>query len=277
MEVNKILQADVLDIIFDGRNKDYGAYDLRRTYNRRLLRALGGSALLLLSLVLGYTLSNLHGNGKLEKPETTTVDLTAVLPPQKNDPLPPPPPRPRAVQPQVATIPFTKPLIVPNTEEIKKEEKPPEQTELDNSRIGTTRMEGVGDIGSPSPPVSGTGTGVVDAPKQTEAEPDIFTKVEIESMYPGDTPAWQRYLNKNFRYPEEAINETIQGTVIVKFIVDKEGNVSDVEAISGPETGGLREEAVRVIKKSGKWKPAIQNGRPVKSYKSQPIIFRLDT
>jgi protein TonB len=53
--------------------------------------------------------------------------------------------------------------------------------------------------------------------------------------------------------------------------------VSDVTAISGPETGGLREEAVRVIKKSGKWTAAIQNGRQVKSYKKQPIVFKLDT
>ena len=62
---------------------------------------------------------------------------------------------------------------------------------------------------------------------------------------------------------------------MVKFIVDKEGNVSDVEAISGPDTGGLREEAVRVIKKSGKWTPAVQNGRFVKSYKRQPVSFKL--
>jgi protein TonB len=61
----------------------------------------------------------------------------------------------------------------------------------------------------------------------------------------------------------------------VQFIVDMEGKVSNVEAISGPETGGLREEAVNVIKKSGRWEPAIQNGRKVKSYKKQPITFRL--
>ena len=70
------------------------------------------------------------------------------------------------------------------------------------------------------------------------------------------------------------MNNEIQGTVVVQFIVDKEGNVSDVEAISGPNE--LREEAVRVIKKSGKWTPAIQNGRQVKSYKKQPIKFRLE-
>jgi protein TonB len=62
---------------------------------------------------------------------------------------------------------------------------------------------------------------------------------------------------------------------MVQFIVDKEGNVSDVQAISGPEQGGLREEAIRVIKKSGKWTPALQNGRYVKAYRRQPVTFQV--
>ena len=62
--------------------------------------------------------------------------------------------------------------------------------------------------------------------------------------------------------------------MVVQFIVDKAGTVSDVEAISGPQE--LRDEAVRVIKKSGKWTPAVQNGRQVKSYKKQPITFKLE-
>ncbi len=64
-----------------------------------------------------------------------------------------------------------------------------------------------------------------------------------------------------------------QGTVMVQFVVDVDGTVSDVKAISGPEKGGLREEAVRVIKKSGKWTPALQNGRYVKAYRKQPVTF----
>ncbi len=99
--------------------------------------------------------------------------------------------------------------------------------------------------------------------------------MEIESDYPGGTAAWQRYLQKNLQYPEEAQNNEIQGQVVVKFIVDKEGKVSEVEAISGPNE--LREEAMRVIRKSGNWTPAVQNGRKVKSYKSQPINFRLES
>jgi periplasmic protein TonB len=103
----------------------------------------------------------------------------------------------------------------------------------------------------------------------------IYTKVEIESVYPGGQQAWFRFMANTLRYPDEAVNKEIQGTVIVQFIVDTTGNVSNIEAISGPLTGGLREEAVRVIKKSGNWIPAVQNGRKVKSYKKQPLVFSL--
>jgi protein TonB len=75
-------------------------------------------------------------------------------------------------------------------------------------------------------------------------------------------------------YPDEAVSAEVQGQVVVRFIVDKEGAVSDVEAVSGPNE--LRDAAVAVIKRSGKWNPAVQNGRKVKSYKSQPVNFKLE-
>ncbi len=83
------------------------------------------------------------------------------------------------------------------------------------------------------------------------------------------------YLNRTFKYPEEAVKSGIQGTVVVQFIVDEEGKVSGIEAVSGPTSGGLREETIRVIKRSGRWNPAIWNGYKVKSYKRQPLTFAL--
>jgi protein TonB len=100
-------------------------------------------------------------------------------------------------------------------------------------------------------------------------------KIEIESDYPGGANAWARFLQANLQYPNKAIRKKIEGTVVVQFIVDKDGSVSDIQAISGPENGGLKEEAIRVIKISGNWRPAVQDGRKVKSYKKQPITFRL--
>jgi periplasmic protein TonB len=273
MDVNKILNADILDIIFEGRNKEYGAYDLRKTYNKRLIRAILGTVLVILLLFAGYLISNLNGGPKKQAMVVEDVQLEDVKEEKKE--LPPPPP-PKVEPPKVEMAKFTPPKIVPD-KEVKPEEKPPEQEKLEDTKIGTVNQEGVKDDGIAAPPVSDAGKGVVEAPKKDDEDYDkTFTKVEIESEFPGGAAAWLRYLNKNLRYPDDAVNNEIQGTVIVQFIVDKEGNVSDVQAISGPDNGGLREEAMRVIKKSGKWTPAVQNGRQVKSYKKQPIVFKLE-
>ena len=274
MEVNKILNADVLDIIFEGRNKEYGAYDLRKTYNRRVIRAIIGMAAILVLLFVGFFLSNMKGGGNNKKAMIVDDVQLEDVSQKKNEPPPPPPPK--IEPPKVEMAKFTPPKIVPD-KEVKPEEKPPEQEKLEDTKIGTVNQEGIKDEGITAPPVSDAGKGVVEAPKKDDEDYDkTFTKVEIESSFPGGDGAWLRYLNKSLHYPDDAVNNEIQGTVIVQFIVDKEGNVSDVQAISGPESGGLREEAVRVIKKSGKWTPAVQNGRQVKSYKKQPIVFKLE-
>jgi protein TonB len=273
MESNKILSADILDIIFEGRNKDYGAYELRKSYNKRLLMALVAVAALCLLVFAGFFLANVISNGEKKAVVVQDVQLEDVKQEEKKEEPPPPPPKPPD-PPKVEMAKFTPPKIVKD-EEVKEEEKPPEVEKLEDTKIGTVNQEGVKDEGIVAPPSDDAGKGVVEAPKKDDEDYDkTFTKVEIESEYPGGSAAWQRYLNRNLRYPQDAIDNEIQGAVVVQFIVDKEGNVSEVEAISGPNE--LRDEAVRVIKKSGKWTPAVQNGRQVKSYKKQPIVFRLE-
>jgi len=98
---------------------------------------------------------------------------------------------------------------------------------------------------------------------------------EKESDYPSGLSGWQRYMQKNLRYPERAMNGNVQGQVIVQFVVDKAGKVTD-PCISGSVEYSLDEEALRIVKDSGKWEPAFQNGHNVKSYKMQPINFRLE-
>ena len=112
-------------------------------------------------------------------------------------------------------------------------------------------------------------------PQEKDTTDLIFNKVEIEAEYPGGAAAWQRFLNRNLRVPVEVIENDIQGSVVVQFVVDEEGNVSNVETVSGPEALGA--EAVRVIKKSGKWTPAVQGGRCVKSLKKQPFIIHFES
>jgi periplasmic protein TonB len=273
LDVNKIMSADVLDIIFEGRNKDYGAYELRKTYNKRLTTALLAMAAILALIFIFMFVSNLiAANSKAEKVVVQDVQLEEIKQEEKKNEPPPPPPPPKQEPPKVEMAKFTPPKIVKD-EEVKEEEKPPEVEKLEEVKIGTQNQEGIKDEGIVAP--VDNGKGVVEAPKKDEEDWDkTFTKVEIESDYPGGQGAWLRYLQKNLQYPQDAIDNEIQGTVTVQFIVDKEGAVSDVEAISGPNE--LRSEAVRVIKKSGKWEPAVQNGRKVKSYKKQPITFRLE-
>jgi protein TonB len=271
MEIKKIMDADILDIIFEGRNKDYGAYDLRKSYNRRLIKSLISTALILVLLFIGYFLSGRTPRKEAKPLYVTDTDLSQLQQEKKEIPPPVviPPPKPQ----QIEIKQFTPPKLV--KEDVPQDEKPPEQTELEDTKIGSVNQEGIKDDGIVAPPISDGGKGVVEAPKKEEDDADkIFTKVEIESSYPGGDGAWARFLNKNLHYPDEALNNNIEGTVMVQFVVDQEGNVSDVQVVGGPTEGGLREEAIRVIRKSGKWTAAVQNGRKVKSYKRQPIGFK---
>jgi periplasmic protein TonB len=110
-------------------------------------------------------------------------------------------------------------------------------------------------------------------PKDTDK---IFTKVEIESAYPGGNSRWESFVASKLRYPREARRNEIQGNVVVQFLVDMQGNVSDIKTVDGPTTGGLPEEAIRLVRISGKWTPAIQNGRQVNSFKKVIINFKLN-
>jgi len=272
MEIQQISRADILDILFDGRNKDYGAYQLRKTYNRRLTKSLAGMVSVCLLLIGGYTLAGRsHAN---VKPLDNPTDVILTDAPKEKEKIIIPPVIPKTPPPQVATIRNTIPRVVPN-DQVRPEDVPPPDESLNDVKIGTDNVKGDAFDGTVGPPTNGTGAGtVIEAPKHNDEIDKIWTSVEIESSYPAGMPAWLRFVSKNFRVPDEAINNNAAGTVIVQFVVDKEGNVSDVHAVEGPQE--LRAEAERVIKKSGKWTPAVQNGTKVNSYKRQPITVRVD-
>lgn len=277
MKNSTILTADVLDIIFDGRNKSYGAYELRKHYGRRLWVSIAVMLTIVSLSFLGYVLGNSR-----QGPQARVINippdqiLSKVDIPDHVEPPPPPPRQPEPPQ-QVATIKNLVPRVVPDKDVTPADEVPPVD-EMENVKIGSQTRDGVEDDGTMAPPMTeaGNGTGVIEAPKKAEPE-GPFLKVEIESSYPGGDPAWKRFLNKNLgnNYPQEAVDQGIEGIVVIQFVVDSVGVVSNVQAISGPEE--LRATAEWVIRKSGKWIPAIQNHRKVPSYKRQPIVFKLFT
>lgn len=115
------------------------------------------------------------------------------------------------------------------------------------------------------------------AKKEEKEEPDnkkLFLQVEVESEFPGGLAGWGRYLNQNLRYPERAIDLNKMGTAAILFIVDTEGRVTNPVIAQSVEFS-IDQESLRIIKSSPLWTPAMQNGRKVKSYKKQPIIFKL--
>lgn len=275
MDANKILSADILDIVFEGRNKEYGAYQLRKTYNKRLITALAVTASVLLLLFLGSVLANVLGAKKTGAMDIETeVQLEEIKQPEKKPDVPPPPPPPKMPEPpKVEIAKFTPPKIVKD-EEVKEDEKPPEMEKIETAQIGTINQEGAKDEGITAPPVE-KGTGDVVAPKQDLTDYDaVFTKVEVAASFPGGVEGWRRYLLRNLQYPEAAQENGTQGVVRVQMVVDKDGNITEVEALNDPGEG-LAEEAKRVIKKGPKWVPAEQNGRKVTYRFVQTVTFQL--
>src|SRR6478752_2446669 len=235
MEQNKILSADVLDIIFEGRNKEYGAYDLRKTYQRRLLIAVGAMIAICLIIFLVTILSSFVAPKKQTQILVQDVQLANVK--EEKKPEPPPPPPPKQEPPKVEITKFTPPKIVKD-EEVKPEEKIKEVEKLEDTKIGTINQEGTKDEGIVAPPVEKP-TGVVEAPKVEEDYDKVFTVVQIAAEYLGGLAAWSKYLERNLNRDLPVENGAPPGkyTVIVSFIVSKTGDVSEVAAENDPGYG----------------------------------------
>lgn len=270
MEINKILSSDILDLLFEDRNKAYGAYDLRKTYKKRLTIALICSVVIALLALGGSLLAGTlkKNEGKIQVRELTLTELKQE---EEKKPEPPPPPPPKQEPPKVEMTKFTPPKIVKD-EEVKKEEIPPEVKELEETKIAVVSQEGIKDEGL-APTIVDEGKKVIEEKKEDD-ENKVFTKVEVEAGFKGGDREWRKFLERNLDANIPIDNNAPEGTytVIVQFIVDKEGKVSDVRALSN-HGYGMEGEAMRVIKKAPDWIPAIQNGRNVKAYRKQPITF----
>ena len=271
MDINKILSADILDILFDGRNKEYGAYELRKSYNRRIRNALIGTFLICALLLTASIIANSAGKTKKEL-VVQDVSLENMKQEEKKPEPPPPPPPPKQEPPKVEITKFTPPKIVKD-EEVKPDEEIKEVEKLEDTKIGTINQEGAKDEGVVAPPVE-KGTGVVAAPKVEEDYDKIFTVVQIAAEFPGGLPAWTKFLERNLNRDLPVENGAPPGkyTVVVSFIVSKTGDISEVVAANDPGYG-TKAEAVRVITKGPKWKPAVQNGRNVIYRHKQSITF----
>lgn len=278
MEAKNLLQADLLDIVFENRNKAYGAYELRKQYNARLSAALLVTGSLIL---IAFLSSFLHQPAPAKvKPAVSVMELSNFdLEPMPEKPIEEP--KPKESKP-VKTEQYVTMVVEPD-KNVTEEVKPPTVEELENAEIGTKDIEGEATDGRVRVEGEGEVNVVVEAPVVKDQKP--FTRVEIEAEFPGGNKAWHQYISREIeRNMDELQDEGKSGTVVVQFVVDAEGNVSDVKLLGCAETGvsncisgnsKLSEIAIAAIKRGPKWKPAEQNGRMVKAYRRQPVTFRL--
>ena len=257
---NSVTLDERNDIVFEGRNQEYGAYELRRNYNKRVTLILGG--MILFSFIL-------MGVKKFaDRPKTEIIaenlkieqiDLTPP-PPQEEQPPPPPPPPP---PPMVEMVKFTPPVIKDDAVE---EEPQKLQEEVKETQVGVKDQEGEQII---APPAADTGPG-------EPAAPEIFTIVEENAEFPGGLAAMMKYIQNNVQYPAMAREAGISGKCFLKFVVNETGDISNVEVLKGvPGCPDCDKEAIRVVKSMPKWKPAKMTGRAVKCYFNLPFSFKI--
>jgi protein TonB len=264
-----ILNQDWIDIVFNGRNKDYGAYQLRKENNKTtnksvLIGCLLFSAVIASPLIIKY-LSGFVPDQK-DKLKQTEVVLAAPPPVDKDKPIPPPPVEPPP--PKVDQVKFPPPVVKPDNEVV---EEPPTVEELKKADPGDKTIKG-----DPNAEIV-INTPVGDGPvnqKKTEDTNEIFTNVEVLPTFPGGIEQFGKFLSKNLRYPPIARDNGIQGRVFCNFVVEKDGSLTDIKVVRGIG-GGCDEEAVRVLKSSPKWNPGVQNGRNVRVSYTIPIYFQL--
>lgn len=269
MEKLSILTADLLDILFEYRNKMYGAYELRKTYPKRVVYAITGTVLLCMLFIGGAILAK---SGKKNSRIELAVDYQLDKFVEQPKPIEPPPVPPKQEMPKLAVSQYTPPRIV-RDEEVTPEDEIKEVEKLADTKIGTMNIEGANDDNIVAPPVE-KATNKVAAPKVQTDYDDIFTIVQNAASFPGGTTEWIKYLERHLNKDIPGDNGAPVGKypVIVSFIVAKDGSISDVKAENDPGYG-TKDEAIRVIRKGPNWQPAEQNGHKVIYRHRQTITF----
>lgn len=266
-----------LALVFSNRNKNYGAYVLRKESSNIMVRALVIVVPIFLLLFIGPMLyAQLKPQPDKEVPvvmETRDLDIIHELKPEK--------PKAKEVEKE---LPKAEPII----EKVKQVNlssnivvvdkldvaEPPTSKDVENAIVSSVTTDGEDGKGNAKVAVNtggGEGSGTA-----TEGTNEIFDTYGVEEFpeFPGGMAAWSKFLQKNLRYPYMAQEAGIQGKVFVSFVIEKDGSVSDVALVRGIGAG-CDEEALRVIKKSPRWKPGRQNKKEVRVRYNIPINYTI--
>ena len=201
--------------------------------------------------------------------EIKTKELVMEAAPNEPPPPPPPPPPKLPPPPPIATIAFTPPKVVKDEEVIK---PPPEVKQIEEAKIDVKTVEGTKDLGIVAPPVEDKGTQIVAAPcSRKKMKTKFLLKLKLKLHFP-EGQAHGPSMFKGHHADIDEFTESDYGTCVVKFIVDKTGKVSQVEATTMKGTK-LAEIATNAIRKGPNWTPAQQNGRYVNAYRLQPVTL----
>jgi protein TonB len=258
-----LIKNQWIEIVFEGRNKLYGAYELRKSNRKTSMRALIiGSILFSLAISAPLIASYLpEGGDEVDN----DIKITAVkLPPKKKveapkDLAPPPPPPPKQDQ-----VKFVKPVVA-KAEDVT--EDPPKMDDIKDKKTGAVTVKG-----DPDAPltVEEVGNGPVVEVIAEDTSVHSLAGIEQKPEFPGGIEKFYAFVGKNYTPPEE---EGLKGKVYVTFVVEKDGSLTDIKVIR--DIGyGTGKEAIRVLNKCPKWLPGEQNGKKVRVLYSLPITIQ---
>ena len=271
-----VYRTEWLDLVFDNRNKSYGAYELRQHNNRTTIKAFLTASGLMVSIIMVLFMYS-RRNKIAPLPDMVPVreimvNLSKVTERKLPQQAPQKVEKPAAANPSKANTKKFINLRVVSAVDVTEEPVTIEESKV--SVIGSQNIEGQLNSAQPIESSAGTGNGLGNLPASTGDEVVSTDFLEKYPEFPGGEKAFARYLSRNLKYPYMAVESNITGRVWVSFIIEKNGSLSDVKVVRGIG-GGCDEEAVRVLKKAPAWAPGMQNGRAVRVAYTMPIHFQL--
>ncbi len=266
------------EMLFEHRNKAYGAFALRNEYSANLSRAaLFGTTAILLIFLGSFVFHKLNPDPVIQIPGGPVIELIdepSIIP---DEVVPPEVIPPQKQQDKVATV------LIPELVEPVENKQPevgsvPTTEQIEVAVPGTQTHDGPaieGDFQAGGP-VEKTGSILIpDPPALPEkVEDKTLTHSEVMPEFDGGMNKMYKWLGRNLKYPETAVNAGTQGRVVLTFVVEKNGKISDVKVLKGIGFG-CDEEAIRVVKAMPAWKPGLQNGKPVRVKYTLPLFFSL--
>lgn len=268
------------DLVFEGKNKDFGAYKLRESSVARHTKAI---VWVLISLAIILVLLILSVSGVFSKPEEeqiTTATVQEVVSyeeaeeeiEEEEEQFQMPEPEEVVAPEEVANQQRITELLIVEDDKLEEEKQVKNTEEVMENEAAAGALditEGTNDLNKTI-----IKDEVIAEPKVEDEQPMNIAMVEQKPEFPGGEAAMYKYLGDNIVYPSAASEEGIQGRVVVEFVVGKDGSITNVKVVR-PRHPALDKEAVRVIKSMPKWIPGRNNGQPVKVTYTLPVTFKL--